>query len=34
MSERETEELIFWRRLSNDMNERERAGAINKSITR
>jgi len=34
MSERGTEELMFWRRLRNDVNEREGAGAINKSTTR
>jgi len=32
MSEGETEELIFWRRL-RDVDEREGAGAINKSTT-
>jgi len=34
MSEGETEELIFWRRLRNDVDEREEAYAINKSTTR
>jgi len=34
MNEGETEELIFWKRLRNDVDEREGAGAINKSTTR
>jgi len=34
MSEGEIEEPIFWRRLRNDIDEREGAGIISKNTTR
>jgi len=34
VSEGEIEGLIFWRRLRNNVNEREEAKIINKSTTR